>query len=197
MVVANQDRSSRALAAPTLAATWLLLGVAVSGPPPRASDVSASSISSNRPGGDTVTQTPVNMEDIRRWADAWNSHDIDTVLKLFDPAVVIHQPSNPQPLDYASARQFFSMIFRTYPDFHVTVKEAVIQGLTAVSIEQVTGTWLGPFTDPATGKTTPGNGRRFDHPGVMLIKYGADHRIRSVDIYWDRLLVNQQLGVSG
>jgi hypothetical protein len=30
----------------------------------------------------------------------------------------------------------------------------------------------------------------------MVLKYGADHRIQSVDIYWDRLIVNQQLGVS-
>jgi steroid delta-isomerase-like uncharacterized protein len=138
---------------------------------------------------------PIDRTDIQNWEDAWNSHDIQRVLSLFDPGVVIHQPSNPKPLDFDSARNFFSMIFRAYPDFHVAVKDSVIQGLTAVSVEQVTGTWLGALTDPATGKTTAGNGRRFDHPGVMLIKYGPDHKIRSVDIFWDRLMVNQQLGI--
>jgi steroid delta-isomerase-like uncharacterized protein len=147
--------------------------------------------------GCLVTQKAIGNEDMRRWADAWNSHDIKKVLNLFDPAVVIHQPSNPKPLDLDGARHFFGMIFAAYPDFHITVQEAVIQDLTAASVEQVTGTWLGAFTDPATGKTTPGNGRRFDHPGIMLIKYGPDHKIRSVDIYWDRLVVDQQLGISG
>ena len=142
-----------------------------------------------------MTHGPIDREDIRHWEDAWNSHDIERVLSLFDPGVVIHQPSNPKPLDFESARNFFSMIFRAYPDFHITVKYSVIQDLTAVSVEEVTGTWLGALTDPATGKTTAGNGRRFDHPGVMLIKYGPDHKIRSVDIYWDRLVVNQQLGI--
>ncbi len=87
------------------------------------------------------------------------------------------------------------MIFKAYPDFHVAVTDAVVEGNTAVSIERVTGTWTGPFVDPASGKTTPGNGRKFDHPGVMVLKYGADRRIQSVDIYWDRVIVNQQLGV--
>jgi steroid delta-isomerase-like uncharacterized protein len=138
---------------------------------------------------------PINHDDIERWAGAWNSHDIATVLALFDPRVVINQPSNPKPLDFEGARGFFTMIFRAYPDFHVTVTDSVVEGQTGVSVERVTGTWLGPFIDPASGKTTPGNGRKFDHPGVMVLKYGADHKIKRVDIYWDRMLVNQQLGI--
>jgi hypothetical protein len=66
----------------------------------------------------------------------------------------------------------------------------------AVSVEQVTGTWSGSFVDPATGKVTPGNGRKFDHPGVMGLEYAPDHRIRHVSIYWDRLIVDRQLGIA-
>jgi steroid delta-isomerase-like uncharacterized protein len=138
---------------------------------------------------------PVGDADLQNWASAWNSHDIDRVSALFAPEVVIHQPSNPQPLDLQGARHFFGMIFMAYPDFHIAVKEAVIDRLKAVSIEQVTGTWFGPFTDPATGATTDGNGRKFDHPGVMVITYRPDHKITNLDIYWDRLVVDQQLGI--
>lgn len=134
--------------------------------------------------------------DIQRWAEAWNSHDIDTVMALFTPDVVIHQPSNPRPLDAAGTRAFFAMIFKAYPDFHVTLTDALVDGVQGVSVERVTGTWSGPYVDPATGKTTPGNGRRFDHPGVMLLHYRADHRIDDVTIYWDRLTVDQQLGIT-
>jgi steroid delta-isomerase-like uncharacterized protein len=139
---------------------------------------------------------PIGDADMQNWADSWNSHDIDRVAALFAPDVVIHQPSNPQPLDPQGARHFFAMIFKAYPDFHITVKEAVIEGQKAVSIEQVTGTWSGPFTDPATGATTAGNGRKFDHPGVMVITYRPDHKITNLDIYWDRLVVDQQLGIT-
>lgn len=53
----------------------------------------------------------------------------------------------------------------------------------------------GPYTDPSSGQTVQGNGRKFDHPGVMLLAYTADHKISKVDIYWDRLTVDQQLDV--
>jgi steroid delta-isomerase-like uncharacterized protein len=143
-----------------------------------------------------ATEGPITHADIQHWADAWNSHDIDTVMALFSDDVVIHQPSNPKPLDAAGTRAFFSMIFKAYPDFKVTLKDALVDGMKGVSVEQVTGTWSGPYVDPATGKTTPGNGRQFDHPGVMLLTYRADHRIKEVSIYWDRLVVDQQLGIT-
>ena len=138
---------------------------------------------------------PITHADIQTWADAWNSHDIDKVMALFSPDVIIHQPSNPKPLDMAGVHGFFSMIFNAYPDFHVEVTDAVVDGLKGVSVERVTGTWSGSYTDPATGKTMPGNGRKFDHPGVMVLTYRPDHNIKEVYIYWDRLTVDQQLGV--
>ena len=139
---------------------------------------------------------PIGKADIQRWADAWNSHDIDRVEALFSPDVTVYQPENPQPLDKARLRGFFSMIFRAYPDFHVTIQDALIDGSKAATFERVTGTWSGPFTDPASGKTTVGNGRAFDHPGVMYLVYNPNHTIREVRIYWDRLTVDRQLGIT-
>jgi steroid delta-isomerase-like uncharacterized protein len=144
----------------------------------------------------TAADAPITHADVDRWAQAWNSHDIDQVMTLFAPNVQINQPENPKPLDLAGTRAFFSMIFRAYPDFHVDVTQAVVEGLTAVSVERVTGTWSGPFVDPATGKSTPGNGRAFDHPGVMLIQYAPNHTITHVSIYWDQLTVDRQLGIT-
>jgi steroid delta-isomerase-like uncharacterized protein len=138
---------------------------------------------------------PISHADIQRWSDAWNSHDIDTVMALFTPDVVINQPANPKPLESAGIRDFFTMIFKAYPDFHVDVTDALVDGLKGVSVERVTGTWSGPYTDPATGVTTPGNGRKFDHPGAMVLTYRPDHKISRVDIYWDQLMVERQLGI--
>jgi steroid delta-isomerase-like uncharacterized protein len=134
--------------------------------------------------------------DAQRWANAWNSHNINTVLSIFSKDVQIDQPENPKPLDYAGARAFFTMIFRAYPDFHVDVRKWIAQGNDAVSVEQVTGTWSGPFVDPATGKSTPGNGRTFNHPGAMVIEYDAAHKIKHLSIIWDQLLVDRQLGIT-
>jgi len=145
---------------------------------------------------DVRETAPITHADVDRWAAAWNSHEIETVMALFAPNVAIDQPENPKPLDLAGTRAFFGMIFKAYPDFHVVVRQAVVEGNTAVSIEQVTGTWSGPFIDPATGVSTPGNGRKFDHPGVMVLTYREDHKITHVSIYWDQLTVDRQLGIT-
>jgi steroid delta-isomerase-like uncharacterized protein len=140
--------------------------------------------------------TPIGTADIERWVEAWNSHDITKVEDLFSQDVSVYQPENPKPLNKASLRGFFSMIFKAYPDFHIVVVDALIDGSKAATFERVTGTWTGRFTDPATGKTTPGNGRAFDHPGVMYLVYNPDHSIKELRIYWDRLTVDQQLGIT-
>jgi len=147
------------------------------------------------PAASRAAIAPITHEDIYRWAAAWNSHNINTVLTLFSKDVQIDQPANPKPLNYDGARAFFSMIFRAYPDFHVVVQQAIVDGRWGVSVERVTGTWKGPFTDPTTRKTSPGNGRRFDHPGAMVLQYDDRGKIRRVSIYWDQLTVDRQLGI--
>ena len=139
--------------------------------------------------------TQVSAADVQRWVDAWNSHDIEKVSALFSPDVVVYQPENPRPLDSKGLRGFFGMIFKAYPNFHIEVQDALVDGLKAATFERVTGTWSGPFTDPAKGQTTQGNNRSFDHQGVMYLVYNPDHKIREVRIYWDRLTVDQQLGI--
>jgi steroid delta-isomerase-like uncharacterized protein len=139
---------------------------------------------------------PITHADIDRWADAWNSHDIEKVAALFTPDVAIDQPENANPIGAAGIKPFFGMIFKAYPDFHVEVRQAIVDGMHAVSVEEVTGTWSGPFVDPKTGASTPGNGKKFDHPGAMVLEYAADHRIRRCSIYWDQLVVDHQLGIA-
>jgi hypothetical protein len=96
--------------------------------------------------------------------------------------VVVNQPSNPKPLNYRSVPSFFHMIFVAYPDFHIAVEDKVLDGWKAVTIERVTGHWRGPYTNPATGKTTQPNGRAFDHPGAMYMVYNSDHKIKLLRI---------------
>jgi len=143
-----------------------------------------------------ASANPITHDDIAAWAAAWNSHDIDVVMKLFSKDIAIDQPENAKPMDYKGAQGFFSMIFQAYPDFHVQVTQAIVEGSLAVSVERVTGTWTGPFVDPKTGVATPGNKRKFDHPGAMVIEYQPDHLIRHVSIFWDQLTVDHQLGIS-
>lgn len=137
---------------------------------------------------------PITRADVDRWADTWNTHDIDAILTLFTPDAVVYQPQNPQPLKADGMRRFFGMNFTAFPDMHFAVEEAVIQGLSVASFELATGTLTGAFTDPSTGTVRPANGRKFALPAAMRIHYREDHLIKEVRIYWDRLVLMSQLG---
>ncbi len=138
---------------------------------------------------------PIDETDVYAWLNAWNSHDLDRILALFAEDAVVHQPQNPAPLTKAELRTFFAMLFSAYPDIHFASDGHLVAGHEAASWEIVTGTMLGPFTDPATGRAVPPTGRSFRIPGAMRIQYDDDRKIRSVRIYWDRALFAQQLGL--
>ncbi len=148
------------------------------------------------PASVPAAQGGVTAADISRWSNAWNSHEINKVTALFSADAVVDQPSNPKPLNAAGIRAFFGMIFTAYPDFHISVEDAVLDGWKAVTIERVTGHWRGPYTNPTTGRTMQPNGRAFDHPGAMYMVFGTDHRIRLLRIFWDTLMVDHQLGIA-
>jgi steroid delta-isomerase-like uncharacterized protein len=142
----------------------------------------------------------VTEADLHRWIDAWNSHDIDRILDLFTDDAVMNQPQNPAPLSKAQLGAFFAMMFGSYEDIHFELQAHTIRGRDVASWERVTATMSGPFTDPATGRQTPPTNRRFDILGAMHLTYAdrvgdGPHKIKEVRIYWDRLQLNQQLGL--
>ena len=148
------------------------------------------------PASVPAAQGGVSSADISRWSSAWNSHQISKVAALFSADAVVDQPSNPKPLNAAGIKTFFEMIFTAYPDFHISVEDAVLDGWKAVTIERVTGHWRGPYTSPTTGRTAQPNGRGFDHPGAMYMVYGTDRRIKLLRIFWDTQTVDHQLGIA-
>ena len=147
--------------------------------------------------GQSSAATEITGADVERWIDAWNSHDIDRIVDLFTDDVVMHQPQNPQPLDKAGLSGFFGMLFGSYSDIRFELQGHTIQGRDVASWERVTGTMTGPFRDPGTGKTIEPTGKSFDILGAMHLTYGEGRRIKEVRIYWDRMLLMQQVGLLG
>ncbi len=137
-----------------------------------------------------------SLADVDRWLAAWNSHDIDRILALFEDDMVMFQPQNPRPLTKADVGRFFVTLFNAFPDIHFERSaDPTIDGLHVASWERVTGTMKGEFPDPASGARLPPTGRSFDIPGAMHLVYRPNGRLASVQIYWDRQLFAQQLGL--
>ncbi len=147
--------------------------------------------------GGASDEPEITDADLRRWIEAWNSHDIDRIIDLFTDDVIMHQPQNPQPLDKSGLGTFFGMLFGAYSDIRFELQGHTIQGRDVASWERVTGTMTGPFQDPATGRTIEPTGKPFDILGAMHLTYGDGGKIKEVRIYWDRLQLMQQVGLLG
>ncbi len=148
-------------------------------------------------GGAVAASPEITGADVRRWLDAWNSHDINRIVALFSDDVVMHQPQNPQPLTKDGLAAFFSMLFKSYGDIAFELQGHTIQGREVASWERVTGTMTGAFTDPATGNVIEPTHKSFDILGAMHLSYGDNRLIREVRIYWDRLAMMTQVGLLG
>ena len=68
-----------------------------------------------------------NLETLNRAIEAWNGGDLDAYLDLYDDGITLHGYS-PQPMDKASVRGFYSMLFGAFPNSQLTVDEAIVDG---------------------------------------------------------------------
>lgn len=139
----------------------------------------------------------VTDADMRVWFDAWNSHDVARVQEIFADDVTIVEPLVPEPLQgKAGLAGFFGPLFKTYPDIHFAEESYLLSGNEAASWERITGTLAGPTRD-LRGRPVASTGRSFDIQGAIRIRWNDAGKIDKVVIYWDRLLLFQQLGLAG
>lgn len=142
-------------------------------------------------------QVRATHDDVQRWVDTWNTHDMKKVVALFVPGGVLHQPQNPNPLDAEAMTRFFTMNFQAIPDYKFEIELVVVEGPYAASFERATGTFTGPFVEQFTGRTIEPTGRRLDVHSIIRMTYDENHLIREAWIYWDRMLFMEQLGIGG
>ena len=79
-------------------------------------------------------------------------HNLAALDELFSPDFVDHSgPPDLQGLE--GARQFFSMMFASFPDMHFTIRQQIAEGDKVLTYKTFHGTHGGPFMGiPATGK---------------------------------------------
>ncbi len=138
----------------------------------------------------------ITEKELKNWLDACNSHDIDRILKLLSSDAVVHQPEHAIPLKKDKVRRYFTMLFETYPRLQFKNEGFIIQGNEVASWETVIGTMVNPVYDAASGTIVQPTGKTFVIPGAIRLVYNDKKRIKKARIYWDRLLLNQQLGIS-
>ena len=125
-----------------------------------------------------------NKATFQRFHEAANTGDVEHLAKTIDeivaPDAVIRTPL---PIDATGAellKQVWAMLFRVYPDIHLTVEDVIAEGDKVVARNTVTGTHQGEFM--GVGPT----GKSVTYNEIFIFRF-ADGRVVEtwgvVDVY--------------
>jgi steroid delta-isomerase-like uncharacterized protein len=125
-----------------------------------------------------------NKATFQRFHEAANTGDVEHLAKTIDeivaPDAVIRTPL---PIDATGAellKQVWAMLFRVYPDIHLTVEDVIAEGDKVVARNTVTGTHRGEFM--GVGPT----GKSVTYSEIFIFRF-ADGRVVEtwgvVDVY--------------
>ena len=135
-----------------------------------------------------MSQSPEAV--IREWFEQlWNQKKLDTIDRLFAADGIAHGLSGDVMRGPEGFRPFYSSFSQAFPDMHIEVLEAIVQGDLVVVRNRVTGTHGGHTLGfPATGRNTT-----FD--GVTIARV-VDGKIVEGWNFYDFLSMYQQLGMT-
>jgi steroid delta-isomerase-like uncharacterized protein len=126
-----------------------------------------------------------NVDIVSRFIKAINSHDISSVEDIVAPDYVDHSRQLHGP---EGARQFLSMIFRSFPDFHMQIEDLISEGDKVWFRITITGTHIGDFMG------APPTGNKFVEPAVMIFRMKDGKAIETWAVA-DEMDFNHKIGL--
>jgi steroid delta-isomerase-like uncharacterized protein len=128
------------------------------------------------------------------FTEAWNSHDIQALIALFQPEGTLINAAFDRPLSGEALQGYLKAQHKAYPDLKaVPVGEKVLGSNTIGGRYRVTGTWTNPMTvGPLAGMTPTGKGFTLQSADFFEIR---DGKIAAWTQYYDRLGLLGQLGL--
>jgi steroid delta-isomerase-like uncharacterized protein len=105
---------------------------------------------------------------IERYNDAWNAHDVDTIVALHAPGMVFENHTAGERVEGADVREHIARIFENWPDLAFRGRRLYARDGIVVS------EWTATATD--------GEGRRLEWDGVDIFPF-EDGLILRKDVY--------------
>ena len=122
---------------------------------------------------------------VQQWLHARNCHDINQIRLLLADEVCMYQPRHPEPLGKSEVSEYFTALFRAYPDIQVETDGILIEGYEAACWERLTGTLTRCFPEMQTTYASSATGNTFVLPCAVRLTFQADGLITSIRMYWD------------
>jgi steroid delta-isomerase-like uncharacterized protein len=129
------------------------------------------------------------IEVVKRKVDAWNRHDVDAIVALFEEGGTYSNPVAGEGLTGEAIARFAKGVFTAFPDVSFEVVSMGDTGGGLVAMEWLArGTNTGPLFDGS-----PPTGRPLTLPGAAFMQVEGD-KIRSERVYHDKQTMAEQLG---
>lgn len=136
---------------------------------------------------------PLLETTVRRYADAWNRHDVDAILALHtDDAVFENHTSGGLAVGKAEIRKLIEGVFATFPDLEFTTRRLYLGEGVAVLEWTATATHAKPVT--RADRTFPPSGKKLSWNGLDVMPM-RDGRVARKDVYADSISFLRQLGL--
>ena len=129
---------------------------------------------------------------IERYNDAWNAHDLDTIMSLHAPDMIFENHTAGESAQGEDVRAHIARIFESWPDIHFTTRRLYVRdGLVAQE-------WTASATHANTMRrgelTAEATGKRIEWRGVDVIPF-EDGLITRKDVYSDSVSILRQVGL--
>lgn len=130
---------------------------------------------------------------LTEYLDAFNRHDIESVMALCAPDI-LHLHPFPQPLKGLEAvREENEAFFRAFPDIRIEIGHLIIKGEWGAAEFVLKGTQTGPL-EVQTGTIPPTN-RRIEHNAAGFWRLDSEGRVAEEHFYFDIASFSRQLGI--
>ena len=131
-------------------------------------------------------------ETIARYNDAWNAHDLDTIMSMHAPDMVFENHTAGESAQGDQVREHIGAIFETWPDIAFATRRLYVRDGLVVQEWTATATHVNQMRRGDLVAEPSGNEITWD--GLDVIPF-EDGLIKRKDVYSDSVSILRQVGL--
>jgi steroid delta-isomerase-like uncharacterized protein len=129
---------------------------------------------------------------IARYNDAWNAHDVDTIMSMHAPDMVFENHTAGERAEGEEARGHIGGIFETWPDINFTTRRLYARD--GLIVQEWTATATHSNTMRRGDVVAEPTGKKIEWNGMDVIPF-ENGLVKRKDVYSDSVSILRQLGL--
>jgi steroid delta-isomerase-like uncharacterized protein len=137
---------------------------------------------------------PALEQAIARYNDAWNAHDLDSIMSMHAPDMVFHNHTAGERAEGEEAREHIGSIFRTWPDIEFSTRRLYVRD--GLVVQEWTATATHTNVMRRGDLVAEPTNRKISWDGMDVIPF-ENGLVKRKDVYSDSVSLLRQLGLLG